>query len=117
MGKEKATFFPGVFVHAQALAQIDGRFFHNWDAWEQFLLLFCVGLAGAAAWPLHQFRADFLLGIALNHYRLERTVFHGAHAVSNRARHHSLGRLDLDGAAGPGVAKIIGIVIEGVLSA
>ena len=66
VGKEKATFFPGVFVHAQALAQIlDGRFFHNWDAWEQFLLLFCVGLAGAAAgWPLHQFRADFLLGIA-----------------------------------------------------
>jgi CHASE2 domain-containing sensor protein len=66
VGKEKATYFPGVFVQAQALAQImDGRFFHNWDAWEQFLLLFCVGLAGAAAgWPLHQFRADFLLGIA-----------------------------------------------------
>ncbi len=66
VGKEKATFFPGVFVQAQALAQIiDGRFFHNWDTWEQFLLLFCVGLTGAAAgWPLHQFRADFLIGIA-----------------------------------------------------
>ena len=49
VGKEKATFFPGVFVHAQALAQIlDGRFFHNWSSGEQFLLLFCVWPAGCA---------------------------------------------------------------------
>lgn len=66
VGKEKATFFPGVFVHAQALAQIlDGRFFHNWSSGEQFLLLFCVGLLGAAAgWPFHGMRGDFLVGIA-----------------------------------------------------
>ena len=65
VGKEKATFFPGVFVHAQALAQIlDGRFFHNWSTGQQFLLLFCVGLLGAAAgWPFHGMRGDFLVGI------------------------------------------------------
>jgi CHASE2 domain-containing sensor protein len=66
VGKEKDTFFPGVIVHAQALAQIlDNRFFHNWSAGEQFLLLFCVGLLGTAAgWPLHEMRADFFLGVA-----------------------------------------------------
>ncbi len=66
VGKEKATFFPGVFVHAQAVAQIlDNRFFYNWSAWEQFLVLFCIGLLGAAAgWPFHGMRGDFLIGIA-----------------------------------------------------
>ena len=65
VGKEKATFFPGVFVHAQALAQIlDGRFFHGWSTAQQFLLLFCVGLLGAAVgWPFHGMRADFLVGV------------------------------------------------------
>ena len=66
VGKEKATFFPGVTVHAQALAQIlDNRFFYNWSAEQQFLLLLCFGLLGAAAgWPFHEMRADFLLGAA-----------------------------------------------------
>jgi adenylate cyclase len=42
------SVYPGVFVHAQALAQIlDGRFFFNWEPWKQFLLLFAIGLAGA----------------------------------------------------------------------
>ncbi len=49
VGKDK-TFFPGVTIHAQAIAQIlDGRFFYNWNATEQFMLLFLVGLLGAAA--------------------------------------------------------------------
>jgi CHASE2 domain-containing sensor protein len=66
VGKEKATFFPGVSVHAQALAQIlDNRFFYNWSTGQQFFLLLCFGLLGAAAgWPLHEMRADFLLGLA-----------------------------------------------------
>jgi CHASE2 domain-containing sensor protein len=65
IGKEKGTFFPGVFVHAQALAQIlDERFFHSWSSAQQFLLLFLVGLLGAAAGgPFHGMRADFLVGI------------------------------------------------------
>ncbi len=66
VGKEKATFFPGVFVHAQALAQIlDERYIHGWSAAAQFLMLFCVGLLGAASgWPFHEMRADFFVGIA-----------------------------------------------------
>jgi adenylate cyclase len=43
------ALYPGVFVHAQALAQIlDGRFFVDWASWRQFLLLFAIGLVGAA---------------------------------------------------------------------
>jgi CHASE2 domain-containing sensor protein len=66
VGKEKATFFPGVSVHAQALAQIlDNRFFYNWSSAEQFFLLFAAGLLGVAAgWPFHETRADFLVGLA-----------------------------------------------------
>jgi len=47
VGSEQAVY-PGVFVHAQALAQIlDGRFFFNWASWQQFLLLFAIGILGA----------------------------------------------------------------------
>jgi CHASE2 domain-containing sensor protein len=65
MGNEK-VFFPGVTIHAQGIAQIlDGRFFYSWSAAEQFVLLFLVGLLGAAAgWPFHGSKADFLVGIA-----------------------------------------------------
>jgi CHASE2 domain-containing sensor protein len=56
---------PGVFVHAQALAQIlDGRFFFNWTSELQFLLLFAVGLIGAAAgWAYQSALADIVLGL------------------------------------------------------
>jgi CHASE2 domain-containing sensor protein len=66
VGKEKLTFFPGVTIHAQAVAQIlDGRFFYSWSATEQFFLLFVIGLLGTAAgWPFHEMRWDFLVGIA-----------------------------------------------------
>ena len=65
IGKEK-PLFPGITIHAQGIAQIlDGRYFYNWSNWEQFLLLFLVGLGGAAAgWPFHGSKADFLVGIA-----------------------------------------------------
>ncbi len=57
--------YPGVFVQAQALAQIlDNRFFFNWTSEEQFLLLFGIGLLGAAAgWIFHYTRVDFALGV------------------------------------------------------
>lgn len=57
------TQFPGIFVHAQALAQIlEGRFFFNWTSTEQFLLLFAVAFAGAiAGFAFH----ETYLGIAL----------------------------------------------------
>ncbi len=56
------SLYPGVFVHAQALAQIlDRRFFFNWESWQQFLLLLTVGLAGAAVgWKSD---SDIVLGI------------------------------------------------------
>ncbi len=59
------SLYPGVFVHAQALAQIlDGRFFVNWTSLQQFLLLFAVGLGGAAAgWRLHNTRLEIVIGI------------------------------------------------------
>ncbi len=65
IGKEKDTFSPGVFIHAQALAQIlDERFFYNWSMAQQFLILLCVGLLGAAAgWPFHGMRADLIVGL------------------------------------------------------
>lgn len=65
LGSEQSMVFPGVFIHAQALAQIlDNRFFFNWTSWQQFLLLFAIGLFGAAAgWAFHDTRADFLLGL------------------------------------------------------
>jgi adenylate cyclase len=65
IGKEKPVF-PGITIHAQGIAQIlDGRYFYNWSNAEQFLLLFLVGLAGAAAgWPFHGSKADFVVGIA-----------------------------------------------------
>jgi CHASE2 domain-containing sensor protein len=64
VGKEKS--FPGIYVHAQAIAQIlDGRFFDSWNSAQQFLLLAVIGLLGAAAgWPFHGSKADFLVGIA-----------------------------------------------------
>ena len=57
--------YPGIFVHAQALAQIlDNRFFFNWNSEEQFLLLFVIGLLGAAAgWACHNTRADLVIGV------------------------------------------------------
>ncbi len=57
--------YPGVYVQAQALAQIlDNRFFFNWTSGQQFLLLFCIGLLGAAAgWTFHNTRVDFALGV------------------------------------------------------
>ena len=60
------TEFPGVFVQAQALAQIlDGRFFYNWTSLAQFLFLFATGLAGAfSAVALQGSRVAILLGIA-----------------------------------------------------
>lgn len=66
LGAEQATVFPGVFVQAQALAQIiDNRFFYNWTSGRQFLLLLCIGLLGAAAgWAFHDTRADIALGLA-----------------------------------------------------
>ncbi|MGO8952487.1 MAG: CHASE2 domain-containing protein [Rhodomicrobium sp.] len=56
---------PGVFVHAQALAQIlDNRFFFSWTSEQQFLLLFAFGLLGAAAGrAFHGTRADIVLGL------------------------------------------------------
>ncbi len=59
------TLYPGVFIHAQALAQIlDGRFFLNWTSLEQFLLLFAIGLLGAAAgWRVHNTRLDVVIGV------------------------------------------------------
>jgi adenylate cyclase len=65
LGRSQAVY-PGVFVHAQALAQIlDGRFFFSWTSEQQFLLLFAIGLAGAAVgWSFHDARLDFILGIA-----------------------------------------------------
>ncbi len=64
LGSHQAVY-PGVFVHAQALAQIlDRRFFFNWSSEEQFLLLFAIGLLGAfAGWSLHNTRADVVVGI------------------------------------------------------
>ncbi len=58
--------FPGVFVQAQVLAQIlDNRFFFNWNSTQQFLMLFVVGLIGAAVgWRYHNSRGDLVLGIA-----------------------------------------------------
>ncbi len=65
LGSDHAVF-PGVFVQAQALAQIlDKRFFFNWDSMQQFLLLFGTGLFGAAAaWKFHRTHIDLFLGIA-----------------------------------------------------
>ena len=64
LGSEQDDY-PGIFVHAQALAQIlDKRFFFNWDSEEQFLLLFAIGLLGAAAgWTFHNTRADLVIGV------------------------------------------------------
>jgi CHASE2 domain-containing sensor protein len=64
LGSNQAVF-PGVFVHAQALAQIlDNRFFFNWASWQQFLLLFAIGIAGIlVGWTFHNTRIDLALGI------------------------------------------------------
>ncbi len=64
LGSQQAVY-PGIFVHAQALAQIlDGRFFFNWEPWQQSLLLFVIGLIGAAAgWTFHNTKADIVIGI------------------------------------------------------
>ncbi len=64
LGSSQALF-PGVFIHAQALAQIiDDRFFFNWASWQQFLLLLCIGLIGAAAgWTFHSTLVDIILGL------------------------------------------------------
>jgi CHASE2 domain-containing sensor protein len=61
LGSQQAVY-PGVFVHAQALAQIlDDRFFFNWEPWRQFLLLFAISLGGAAvAWLSDR---DIVIGI------------------------------------------------------
>ncbi len=66
LGDEQATVFPGVFVQAQALAQIlDNRFFFNWTSSQQFLLLLGIGLLGAAAgWIFHNTAGDIVLGLA-----------------------------------------------------
>jgi CHASE2 domain-containing sensor protein len=65
LGRDQAVEYPGVFVHAQALAQIlDGRFFFSWSSGQQFLLLFAVGLLGAAAgWAYRSALADIVLGL------------------------------------------------------
>jgi len=65
VGSAQAVY-PGVFVQAQALAQIlDNRFFFNWTSGQQFLLLVGIGLLGAAAgWSFHNTRADIVLGLA-----------------------------------------------------
>jgi CHASE2 domain-containing sensor protein len=59
------TQFPGTFVQAQILAQIlDERFFHEWDAVEQFLLLLVICATGATAgFYLHGTRVALALGI------------------------------------------------------
>jgi CHASE2 domain-containing sensor protein len=64
LGSGQAVF-PGVFVQAQALAQIlDNRFFFNWTSSQQFLLLLIVGVAGGlAGWAFHDTRIDIILGI------------------------------------------------------
>ncbi len=64
LGSEQDDY-PGIFVHAQALAQIfDKRFFFNWNSEGQFVLLFVIGLLGAAAgWAFHNTRADLIVGI------------------------------------------------------
>ena len=95
VGKEKATFFPGIYVHAQVIAQIlDDRFFDSWNSAQQFFLLLVIGLLGAAAgWPFHEMQGGLPRwdrGLFTDR-RLERTVFHRAHAVSDCARHPVLG--------------------------
>jgi CHASE2 domain-containing sensor protein len=64
LGSEQDVY-PGIFVHAQALAQIlDNRFFFNWNSAQQFLLLFVIGLLGAASgWAFHNTRADLVIGV------------------------------------------------------
>ncbi len=64
LGSDQADY-PGIFVHAQALAQIlDKRFFFNWTSEQQFFLLYAIGLLGAVAgWAFHNTRADLILGI------------------------------------------------------
>jgi CHASE2 domain-containing sensor protein len=64
IGSEQNNY-PGIFVHAQALAQIlDKRFFFNWSSEQQLLLLFVIGLMGAASgWACHNTRADLVIGI------------------------------------------------------
>jgi CHASE2 domain-containing sensor protein len=59
------TLYPGVYLHAQAVAQIlDGRFLFNWTPWAQFLLLFAIGLLGAAAgWRVHNTALDVVIGV------------------------------------------------------
>jgi adenylate cyclase len=66
LGKQQGEVFPGVFIHAQALAQIlDGRFFYSWSTLNQFLLLFAIGLAGAAVgWVSNNSRLELIAGIA-----------------------------------------------------
>ncbi len=65
LGSEQ-NLYPGISVHAQALAQIlDGRFFLNWTTGQQFFLLFVFGLLGAGAgWTFHNTRADLVIGVA-----------------------------------------------------
>ncbi len=64
LGSQQALY-PGIFVHAQALAQIlDDRFIFNWTSEAQFLLLLVIGLLGAAAgWACHNTRADLVIGV------------------------------------------------------
>ncbi len=65
LGSAQAVY-PGVFIQAQALAQIlDNRFFFNWTSGQQFLLLLAIGLLGAAAGSkFHNARAEIVLGLA-----------------------------------------------------
>jgi len=64
IGSEQNNY-PGIFVHAQALAQVlDKRFFFNWNSEQQFFLLFVIGLLGATAgWAFHNSRADLVIGV------------------------------------------------------
>jgi CHASE2 domain-containing sensor protein len=58
--------YSGVFVQAQALAQIlEGRFFFQFSPLQQFLLLFTIGLLGAyVGFAFHSTRIDIALGLA-----------------------------------------------------
>jgi CHASE2 domain-containing sensor protein len=66
LGTRQAVEVPGVFVQAQALAQIlDNRFFFNWTGTQQFVLLVCIGFLGAVAgWSFHDRGIDLVLGVS-----------------------------------------------------
>ncbi len=65
LGSQGPAAYLGVFIHAQALAQIlDNRFFLSWTSGQQFLLLLLIGFLGAAVgWIFNGIVAELVLGL------------------------------------------------------